>query len=50
MSYEEEAEFLERFRQKTEQGQMLDIQEMEKSYHKKVGHCIGHSQTYCVLH
>lgn len=50
MSFEEEAEFLERFRQKAEQGQMLDIHEMEKEYQKKVGHSIGHSQIYYVLH
>ncbi len=50
MSFEEETEFLEQFRQKAEQGQMLDIHEMEKAYQKKEGHSIGHSQIYCVLH
>ncbi len=32
MSFEEETEILEQFRQKAEQGQMLDIREIEKAY------------------
>ena len=49
MSFEEEAEILEPFRQKAEQGQMLDIREIEKAYQEKVDHPIGHGQIYCVL-
>ena len=49
MSFEEEAEILEQFRQKAEQGQMLDIREIEKAYQERVDHRIGHGQIYCVL-
>lgn len=49
MSFEEEAEFLEQFRHRSEQGQMLDIHEIENKYREKVGHDIGHAQVYCVL-
>ena len=34
MSFEEEAEFLEQFSQKAEQGQMPDIHEIEEAYRK----------------
>ena len=44
MSFEEEAEILEQFRQKAEQGQMIDIREIEKAYQEKVDHPIGHGQ------
>lgn len=49
MSFEEEAEFLEQFRHRAEQGQMLDIHEIENTYREKVGHDIGHAQVYRVL-
>ena len=49
MSFEEEAEFLEQFKQKAEQGQMLDTREIKNAYQEKVGHSIGHSQIYYVL-
>ena len=49
MSFEEETEILEQFRQKAEQGQMLDIREIEKAYQERVNHRIGHGQIYCVL-
>ena len=49
MSFEEEAETLEQFRQKAEQGQMIDIREIEKAYQEKVDHPMGHGQIYCVL-
>lgn len=32
MSYEEETEFLEMFKQRAEQGEILDIHEIEKAY------------------
>ena len=49
MSFDEETELLEQFRQKAEQGQMLDIREIENAYREKVGHNIGHAQVYRVL-
>ena len=49
MSFEEEADFLEQFKEKAEQGQMLDTREIKKAYQEKVGHNIGHSQIYYVL-
>ena len=49
ISFEEETEILEQFRQKVEQGQMLDIREIEKAYQERVDHRIGHGQIYCVL-
>lgn len=49
MSFEEEAEILEQFRQRAEKGQMIDIREIENAYQEKVNHCIGHGQIYCVL-
>lgn len=49
MSFEEEAEFLEQFKQKAEQGQMLDTREIKNAYQERVGHSIGHSQIYYVL-
>ena len=50
MSFEEEAELLEQFKQRAEQGQMLDIHEIENTYREKVGHNIGVAQIYRVLH
>ncbi len=50
MSFEEEAEILEPFIQKAQQGQMIDIREIEKAYQERVDHRIGHGQIYCVLH
>ena len=49
MSFDEETELLEQFRQKAEQGQMLDIREIENAYREKVGHSIGHDHIYRVL-
>ena len=49
ISFEEEAEFLEQFKQKAEQGQMLDTREIKNAYQERVGHSIGHSQIYYVL-
>ena len=50
MSFEEEKEFLKQFKQKAEQGQMLDIHEIKEAYIAKVGHRIGRGQIYRVLH
>ncbi len=49
MSVEEEALFLEQFREMAEQGHMLDIHEIKDAYEKKVGHRIGCAQEYRVL-
>ena len=49
MSLEEEAEFLEQFKERAEHGQMLDTREIKDAYQEKVGHSIGHSQIYYVL-
>ena len=47
MSVEEA--FLEEYRQRGEEGHLLDIKEMEKAYEEKVGHRIGSGQIYRVL-
>ena len=38
LSLEEEREFLEKYRQQAEQGQLVSIQEMERDYEERVGH------------
>ena len=50
MSLEDERHFLEQFREKAERGQVLDIHEIKAAYEKEVGHSIGGSQVYRVLH
>ena len=50
MSYEEEAALLEPFRKKAGAGQMVDVSEIETAYRQAVGHSIGTSQIYYVLH
>ncbi len=49
MSLEEEAALLETFRQKAEQGQIIEVREIKTAYEAKVGHSIGGSQIYLVL-
>ncbi|MBO5570745.1 MAG: helix-turn-helix domain-containing protein [Clostridia bacterium] len=49
LSLEEEREFLEKYRQQAEQGQLVSIQEMERDYEERVGHPIGSGQIYRVL-
>ena len=49
MSIEEEAAFLEQYRQPGEAGHILDVREIEAAYEEKVGHRIGSSQIYRVL-
>lgn len=49
MSYEEEKEFLENYKQKAKQGQIIEVSEIRKAYEDKVGHSIGGSQIYLVL-
>ena len=50
MSLEKESAFLEQYREKGEQGQLVEIREMEAAYEKEVGHRIGSGQIYRVLH
>jgi len=50
MSVEEEALFLEQFREMAEQGHMLNIHKIRDAYEKEVGHRIGCAQVYRILH
>ena len=50
MTFEEEENFLEQYFRQAELGQLLDVREMANAYEKKVGHSIGNSQIYRVLH
>ena len=50
MSYEEEAALLKPFVKKAEAGQMVEISEIKAAYQEAVGHSIGVSQIYYVLH
>lgn len=50
MSVEEEAALLAPFQAKAEKGELVDIGEIESAYQKAVGHSIGTSQIYYVLH
>ena len=50
MSYEEEEALLKPFEQKAEAGQMVEISEIKAAYQEAVGHPIGTSQIYYVLH
>ncbi len=49
MSFAEEAELLEPFRQRASQGQPIKVSEIKEVYEKTVGHTIGGSQIYYVL-
>lgn len=49
MSLEEEAALLETFKQKAEQGQIIEVREIKAAYEAKVGHSIGGTQIYYVL-
>ena len=49
MSLEEEAALLETFKQKAEQGQIIEVSEIKAAYEAKVGHSIGGTQIYYVL-
>ena len=50
ISYEEEAALLKPFEKKAEAGQMVEISEIKAAYQAAVGHSIGTSQIYYVLH
>ena len=49
MSKEEEAAFLEPYREQAEAGHILDTGEIKRAYEEKVGHKIGNGQIYRVL-
>ena len=50
MSYEEEAALLKPFEEKAESGQMVETSEIKAAYEEAVGHSVGASQIYYVLH
>ena len=50
MTREEEAALLEPFREKAKKGQIVEVSEIKARYEQAVGHTIGGSQIYCVLH
>lgn len=49
MSFKEEANLLEPFRQRASQGQLVEVSEIKAVYEEAVGHTIGGSQIYYVL-
>ncbi len=49
MTVEEEAALLEPFREKAEQGQIIEVREIKAAYEEKVGHSIGGTPIYYVL-
>lgn len=50
MSFAEEANFLQAYKDHAERGQLVEISMMKKAYEEKVGHAIGSAQIYRVLH
>ena len=50
MSLAEESEFLAKYKEQAEQGQMIEVSVIKEAYEEKVGHSIGGSQIYRVLH
>ena len=50
MSFEEEAAILAPFKARAEKGELVEISEIETAYLQAVGHSIGTSQIYYVLH
>ena len=50
MTREEETALLEPYREQAEKGQIVEVSEMKASYERAVGHTIGGSQIYYVLH
>ena len=50
MSFEEEATILAPFQERAEKGELVEIVEIKMAYQKAVGHSIGTSQIYYVLH
>lgn len=49
MSFAEEEAFLAGYKKLAEQGQIIEVSAIKRSYEKKVGHSIGKGQIYRVL-
>lgn len=49
LTFEQEREFLSKYEERANKGQIIDVAEMKEDYIKLVGHSIGTSQIYCVL-
>ena len=50
MTREDETALLEPFQEKAKKGQIVEVSEIKASYERAVGHRIGGSQIYYVLH
>ena len=50
MSYADEEALLAPFKAQAEAGNLVEISEIKEAYRKAVGHSIGTSQIYYVLH
>ena len=50
LSFEEEAAILAPFQARAEKGELVEVSEIEEAYRQAVGHSIGTSQIYYVLH
>lgn len=50
MTREEEAALLEPFLEKAQKGEIVEVSAIKAAYEEKVGHTIGGSQIYRVLH
>ena len=50
MSFAEEEQLLAPFREQTEKGELVEVSAIEAAYRETVGHSIGTSQIYYVLH
>lgn len=50
LSFEEEAAILAPFKARAEKGELVEVSEIEDAYRQAVGHSIGTSQIYYVLH
>ena len=50
MSFEEEVAILAPFKERAERGELVEISEIKAVYQQAVGHSIGTSQIYYVLH
>jgi len=50
MTPEEESDLLESFREKARKGQIVEVSKIKEKYEQTVGHTIGGSQIYHVLH
>jgi len=49
MSFAEESEFLEQFKEKAEKGQVIIAKEIRIAYEEKIGHQCGNGQIYRLL-